>query len=79
MIHCIIMIEIKSQVKKWGNSLAIVLPKEKIKGTNIKLGKNLTVMINEENIDLKKEFGSLKNILKKPTKKIMAEIDEGWE
>jgi len=73
------MIEIKVEVRKWGNSLAVVLPKDKIKGTNIKEGKKLTIMIPNGNVDLRKKFGSLKHILKKPTEEIMREIDEGWD
>lgn len=73
------MIEIKTQVRKWGNSIAVVLPKEKIKRTNIKPGKKLTIMISDDNINLRKEFGSLKHFLKKSTKEIMSEIDEGWD
>ena len=27
---------------------------------------------------MSKDFGSLKNVLKRPTKEIMEDIDEGW-
>lgn len=73
------MIEIETEVRKWGNSLAVVLPKDKIKGTNIKEGKKLTIMIPDGNVDLRKKFGSLKNILKRPTEELMREVDEGWD
>ena len=72
------MIEIKAEVRKWGNSLAVVLPKDMIKGTNIKKGKKITLMIPDGKVDLRKEFGSLKNVLKRPTDETMKEIDEGW-
>lgn len=73
------MIEIKTEVRKWGNSLAVVLPKNKVKNINIKAGKKLTIMIPEGTVDLRKEFGSLSRELKKPTKELMRIIDEGWE
>ncbi len=72
------MIQIRSEVKKWGNSLAVVLPKDQIRDTTIKPGKKVMVMIGEETIDLKKEFGSLKNLLKRSTKELMKSADEGW-
>ena len=71
------MIQIRSEVKKGGNSLAVVLPKDQIRDTAIKPGKKIMVMIGEE-MDLKKEFGSLKSLLKKSTKELMKNADEGW-
>ncbi len=73
------MIEIETEVKKWGNSLAIVLPRNKIKGVKIKPGKKLTILIPKESVNLNKEFGSLKKVLKKSTKEIMRIVDEGWD
>jgi len=72
------MIEVKAEIKKWGNSLAIILPKEQMKDQNMKIGKKLTIMIPENDVSLRDEFGSLKSVLKKSTTKIMREIDEGW-
>ena len=73
------MIQINTEVRKWGNSLAVVLPKDKIKGTNIKEGKKITLLIPSGDVDLRKKFGSMKNIFKRPTEEIMREIDEGWD
>lgn len=70
------MVEFEAQIKKWGNSLAVILPKDRFKG-KFKVGKKIR-LISIEDVNLSKEFGSLKNILKKPTEQIMKEIDEGW-
>lgn len=64
------MIELETRVKQWGNSLAIILPTNKIKGMNIRAGKSLRIMIPGKSINLRKEFGSLKHILKKSAQEI---------
>ncbi len=71
------MIEIIAEVKKWGNSLAVVLPKENFK--EVRPGKRIVLLIPEGSVDLRKEFGSLKNVLKKPTEELMRIADEGWK
>ena len=72
------MIEIETEVRKWGNSMAIILPKERVKGIKIKPGKKIRIIIPRDSVDLRKEFGSLKNILKKPTKELIKIANEGW-
>ena len=71
------MVEFEGEVRKWGNSFAVILPKDKFRG-KIKIGKKLRFITMEKGLDLRKEFGSLKHILKKPTKKLMKDVDEGW-
>ena len=68
------MIELETKVKKWGNSLAIVLPRDEARKANIRVGKRIRIMIPRGSVDLRKEFGSLKNLLKKPTQKIKDEL-----
>mgnify|MGYP001572945148 CR=1 FL=1 len=68
------MVEFESEVKKWGNSWAIVLPKNKFKGTRIRIGKRLRFITMNKNLDLKKEFGSLKHILKKSSQEVKDEL-----
>lgn len=64
--------------KQWGNSIGITIPKEVIRKGNISPKKRVKfLVIGTEMDNLKKAFGSLK--LKKPTQKVMDEIDEGYD
>lgn len=64
--------------KKWGNSLGITIPSEIIRGENIKPEKKISILIiGDYSEKLKRMFGTLK--LKKPTQKVMEEIDEGYD
>ena len=54
------MIEIKTKLKKWGNSFGIVVP-QNILDDNIKENEEITVFISKTNPNLKKLFGKLKN------------------
>jgi|TARA_B100001971_G_scaffold204429_1_gene220549 antitoxin component of MazEF toxin-antitoxin module len=65
----------KVKVRKWGNSLGILLPKELVEKRELKNGVEILVeVVNPTQFD--KIFGSLK--LKRSTKEIMKEIKEGW-
>ncbi|MFQ5531262.1 MAG: AbrB/MazE/SpoVT family DNA-binding domain-containing protein [Candidatus Nanoarchaeia archaeon] len=69
------MIEIKTKLRRWGNSLGVVVPLKKISKENIKEGDEVTVFVNKEKKNVLKEtFGTLK--VKKSTDKIMGEIDK---
>ena len=68
------MIELKTKLRKWGNSFGIVIPLNKINQGNIKEGEELTIFLVKEKINLKRLFGAHK--FKKPTEQMMREIDE---
>ena len=71
------MIEIKTRLRKWGNSLGIVVPKNTVKDSHLEEGEEVTALLVKEDkkINILKEmFGSLK--FKKPIAQIMREIDE---
>lgn len=63
--------------KQWGNSVGITIPKEIIEKENISPNKRMKFLVIGDEKILKKAFGSLK--LKKPTQKVMDEIDEGYD
>ncbi len=64
--------------KQWGNSIGITIPCEVAREEEISLKKKVKVMvIGKRNETLKEVFGSLK--LKKPTQKVMNEIDRGYD
>jgi antitoxin component of MazEF toxin-antitoxin module len=64
--------------KQWGNSVGVTIPKEIVERANISTLKRVKFMVIGTDMDtLKKSFGSLK--LKKPTQKVMDEIDAGYD
>ncbi len=71
------MESIEIQVKKWGNSLGIVLPKEILDKEGIKEGTQIEIMIqSKQKTKVKDVFGILKGKLTKPTSQIMKEVDK---
>ena len=69
------MIEIKTKLRKWGNSLGIVVPLNKTNEENIKEGEEVTALIlSRKKVNLKKLFG--KHKFSKSTDQLMKEADE---
>ena len=70
----------KATIQKWGNSLAIRIPKNITKDTRVSEGSNVDIMVENGNIVLsprRKEY-SLKELLKNITiKNIHSEISTG--
>ncbi len=69
------MIEIKTKLRRWGNSLGAVVPQKDAERSRIAEGDDVIIMLKKEkegNI-LRETFGALK--LKKPTREIMEGID----
>lgn len=70
------MIEIKTKLRKWGNSFGVVVPQNKINQEHIREGEEVKVLLIKEpkkNI-LRETFGTFK--FKKPVEQMMREIDE---
>ena len=71
------MIETEAQVKEWGRSIGIIIPKDAVIKERIKVGDIVKILINKKKNPLKETFGILK--LKKTTEEILKEIDkESW-
>lgn len=68
------MIEIKSKLRKWGNSFGIVVPQSALNG-EIKENDEITVLITTQKSSLESIFGILKN-KKLDAQKIKDEIRE---
>ena len=69
------MIEIKAKVKKWGNSLGIIIPTEIIKDEHIKPEQEVSIVINPKRFATGKDIaGTWKT--KKSTHQLMREIDK---
>ncbi len=72
------MAEVHARVKKWGNSLGIVLPKEIVNSEHLKENQEITVWIMKP-VFAKDIFGIAKSKSKKPTAAVLKEIrKEVW-
>lgn len=55
------MIEIKTKLRRWGNSFGVVVPLNKINSENFGEGEVVKVFLTKEKNDLKNVFGVLKD------------------
>jgi len=70
------MIEYETRLKAWGNSVGIVVPKDKIEKEHLRKNQTVRVIISPANaVRVQDIFGKLKN-WKKPTGQIMKEVDK---
>lgn len=76
------MEQIKTKVRKWGNSFGIVLPKELVNSKKLEEGSEVSVMVEPLNgmtvgdlMELAKKF-KLKRKSKKTTQEILDEMDK---
>lgn len=69
------MIEYKTTLKAWGNSIGLILPKEDITKENLHVNQKVKVVIMPiKTLKVKDIFGKLK--LKRSAEKIMREVDK---
>jgi len=71
------MQEIETKLKRWGNSLAVVIPSEAVEAGNFRENQNIKILItsNSQKV-LKETFGMLKGKITKPTQQIKDELRE---
>jgi antitoxin component of MazEF toxin-antitoxin module len=67
------MIEIKTKLRRWGNSFGVVVP-QRILESGFKEGDEIEVILRERKVNLRKMFGSHK--FKKPVSHLMKETDK---
>jgi len=69
------MIELKTKLRRWGNSFGIIVPQKILKEKpSLKENEEITVFISQTKPNLKKLFGAHK--FKKSTDQMMREIDK---
>ena len=69
------MIEIKTKLRRWGNSLGVVVPMNSLQKEKFEEGDEIILLITKEKENVLKEtFGIHK--FKKPFKKLMKESDK---
>ena len=71
------MIETEARLRKWGRSLGVVIPMEKIKEANLNENETLTILITKSKNPFLDNFGKIKS--KKSVKKILKGLrKESW-
>ena len=66
---------IQTKVRRWGNSLGVIIPSEAVANKKIKENQNISIIILEDSRKVLKEtFGSLKGKLKRPSQEIKDEL-----
>ena len=72
------MAELTAQIREWGRSIGIVIPKDFALKSNLKSGDKIKLLILKNKNPLKETFGIAK--FSRPTSKILNEVDkEGWD
>ena len=69
------MTVIETRLKKWGNSLGIIIPSETVASRKLKEDDKISVIImNDSSKAIKESFGSLKGKLTKSSQQIKDEL-----
>ena len=69
------MIEYETKLRKWGNSIGIIIPKEDVKKEGLKDDDSVTaIIVPKKTVKVKDIFGKLK--FKKSTDQILKETDK---
>ncbi len=68
------MVDVK--VKKWGNSMGIIIPKELVKERNIEEGETISILVSKK-ADFSKTFGKLKSNISGQEFKDL--VRKGWD
>lgn len=55
------MEKIRSKLRRWGNSLGVIIPQKIVEKGGAKEGDEINILISINKLDLKELFGSLKN------------------
>ncbi len=72
------MAELNAKVRKWGDSLAVIIPKEIAVKEKIHIEDKIHLKIEKEN-DFLDLFGIAKGKLKKSAQQLKDESREGWK
>ena len=70
--------EIRTITRKWGNSIAVVIPNDVVNKQHIKENTQVTITIEKARPKAGALWGLLKGKITKPTQQIKDELREGW-
>ena len=68
------MIECESTLRKWGNSVCVVIPKDVVESEHLKEEEKIKFLILRDNKVLKETFGMMKGRWKKSTQDIKDQL-----
>ena len=72
------MLEMDSKIRKWGRSMGVVIPMEKIREAHLREDEAVKILIKRKTNPLKETFGML--LFKRSTKDILEDADkECWD
>ena len=71
--------EIKATTRKWGNSIAVVIPREIVEKQHIKEDEVISITIDKGRPKAKEFFGLFKGRFNEPTQKVKDKMRRGWE
>ncbi len=71
------MAELETRIRKWGDSLAVIIPKEVVHKERFREKDKVHLKIDKE-IDLSDVFGILKGKTKKNPQQLKNEARKGW-
>lgn len=71
------MAELNTKVRKWGDSLAVIIPKEIADKEKLNTNDQIHISISKKN-DLSDVFGILKGKIKKTAQQLKDESRKGW-
>ena len=73
------MIKSETKLKAWGNSIGVILPKEKLKEEDLSVNDQVEIIVRKKSNPLKDSFGKLREFKArsgKSTDEILREVDE---
>ncbi len=71
--------EIKATTRKWGNSIAIVIPKDVVDRQRIKKDEEIVINVEKKRPKAGALFGRFSQLKKIPTQELKDEARRGWE
>lgn len=71
--------EIKATTRKWGNSIAVVIPREIVDKQRIKEDQEVVITVEKERPRAGVLFGRFPELKETPTQKLKDEARRGWE
>ncbi|MBI4145877.1 AbrB/MazE/SpoVT family DNA-binding domain-containing protein [Candidatus Woesearchaeota archaeon] len=72
------MAETDLEIKKWGDSLAVIIPKEIVRKVKLRPKDRIHVTLEKE-VDLSDIFGIAKGKLKESVQQLKDEAKNGWD
>ncbi len=70
--------EIETTTRKWGNSIAIIIPASIVEQQKLKENEEVIVKVDKKKVKAGELFGFLKD-WKRSTDDILKEADRGWD